>query len=95
MTAAPFDRLASDNVRLELHLQTHDRNTFIYLGDPALRAEVQAAPLRLSASVVTYNCGLDWVSARIGAAPAAEQWRRLRGMLETPVLPLRTKEASC
>ena len=43
----------------------------------------------LRAYVVTYNCGLDWVAARIGAVPRAEQWRRLRRLLEQPVLPLR------
>lgn len=46
----------------------------------------------LRAYVVTYNCGLDWVSERIGTAPRAEQWKRLRTLLEQPVLPLREQE---
>ena len=43
----------------------------------------------LRAYVVTCNCGLDWVSARIGTVPRTEQGQRLRTLLEGPVIPLR------
>lgn len=48
----------------------------------------------LRAYVVTYNCGLDWVNERIGAVPRAEQWKRLRILLEQPVIPLRESETA-
>lgn len=42
-----IDHLAREYVRLGLHLHGHDRNPYIYLGDPALRASVQAKPMPL------------------------------------------------
>lgn len=42
--------------------------------------------------VITYNYGLDWVTARIEGddkPDTALRWQRLRALFETPVMPLR------
>ena len=46
----------------------------------------------LRSYVVTYNCGLDWVTAQIdgqGPLTRARKWQGLRRIIETPVVPTR------
>ena len=47
MPETAFDTLVEDYVWLALQLHNHDRNPYVFIGDPALRARARAAVLPL------------------------------------------------
>ena len=47
----------------------------------------------LRSYVVTYNCGLDWVTQQIenvGAMSVLQKWQGLKQLLETPIIPVKS-----